>query len=66
MLTVINYSTYCVQVKQDTCNRLEEAWHLVNVIFNSIHLGEEQLLAALNELYIHEVNIFCIYDLARL
>lgn len=62
----MSYFTYCIKVKQDTCNRLEETWHVVNVVINSVYLGEEQLLAALNELYVHEVNIFCIYNLARL
>lgn len=66
MLSLINYFTYCIKVKQDTCNRLEETWHVVNVVIDSVYMGKEQLLAALNELHIHEVNIFRIYNLARL
>lgn len=61
-----NHFTYCVKVKQHTCNRLKETWHLVNMILSSICLSEEHLLTALNELHVHEVNIFCIYNLARL
>lgn len=66
VLSLTDCFTYCIKVKQDTCNRLEEPWHVVNVVIDSVCLGEEELFAALNKFYIHEVNIFRIYNLARL
>ena len=48
---------YLVQVNQDTCNRVQEAWQLVETVVLPVRLSQIHLLTALNQLCVHQVHV---------
>lgn len=59
-------ASYPVKVYQNTSYGVEEAWQLVDIVIIPVRLCQVHLLAALNQLCVHQIYILGAHHLTRL